>query len=80
MEFYQLYNSIQCDVGDPEDDSFAEDYEKFKEKSKDNDQRLATICVNASDDDCNTPDFVHKLIMVLASLLDRLAIREDLEP
>ena len=79
LEFYQQYNSIQYDVGDPEDDSFAEDYEKFKEKSKDNDQRLAAICVNAFDD-CHTPESVYKLIMVLASLLDRSAIWEDLEP
>ncbi|CAG7732677.1 unnamed protein product [Allacma fusca] len=79
LEFYQKYSAIQYDVSDPEDDSFVPDYEAFQEKVEDIDQRLAAVCVNAFDD-CHTPESVYKLVQVLGSLLERPAIKNDIEP
>lgn len=76
QQCYQVFSGKSYDVLDPDDDSFLEDFEGFKQKIYEMDLKLASILCQAFDD-CNNLESIFKLINIVGSVLDRQLINQE---
>ncbi|XP_022915026.2 dynein beta chain, ciliary isoform X1 [Onthophagus taurus] len=73
---FSVFSGKSYDVLDPDDESFVEDFAKFKQKIFEMDLKLSSILVQAFED-CNNLESVYKLINIAGSVLDRPLIKEE---
>ncbi|RZC39341.1 MT, DHC N2, AAA 7, DHC N1 and/or AAA 9 domain containing protein [Asbolus verrucosus] len=76
---YNVFNNIQYDPCDADDDSILKDNKEFHEKCADFDKRLAAIFCQAFDD-CYNLESIFKLLAIVGNLLERTVIRNELTP
>ncbi|CAH1960839.1 unnamed protein product [Acanthoscelides obtectus] len=76
-KLYNVFNNIQYDVLDLNDQNIIKDYDAFNEKCIDLDRRLAAIFSQAFDD-CYNLESVFKLINVIGNLINRPPINKEI--
>ncbi|XP_057668614.1 dynein beta chain, ciliary [Diorhabda carinulata] len=76
QQSFMIFSGKSYDVLDPDDPSFEEDFENFKQKIFEMDMKLVAILRQAFDD-CSNLDSIFKLINIAGSVLDRPIIKKE---
>ncbi|XP_076261923.1 dynein heavy chain at 93AB isoform X2 [Rhynchophorus ferrugineus] len=76
QQCYSIFSGKSYDVLDPDDLSFLEDFQIFKQRIFEMDMKLAAILCQAFED-CSNLDGVFKLISISGCLLERPIIKEE---
>ena len=76
-EQFVKFGSKGYDCLDPQDESFINDYEKFKTKTFELDRKLGAV-LGRSFDDCLVTESIFKLLQIFGSLIQRSLIAQEL--